>query len=543
MKAQRHLLIIFLLLLLGAGCARMGQPEGGKKDTTPPKVLAESPPNGTVHFNAKKIVIRFDELIKLDNPLQKVIFSPPLQYKPEIKPAGYPDRKIEIKFKQGETLRPNTTYTIFFGDAIRDFHEGNVLENYTYVFSTGPQLDSLKLQGRIISLPDGKLPENIIVGLYPAKDFSDSLVFRQPPYYITKADDKGYFELRNLPEGRFRLVSFSDENKNMTYQPGDERIGFVPQPVTVPSDTAYTLFLFTEPKTFALKDIQARSARHWVAGFQGDTRGIRPMVPGKTSINYIVDKEWHLWIKPVAKGEILNFYFIKNRDTLAHTRRKVMQQPVDTFVVQWDKNKLFPIDSLRLLTNMPLNKITAAGIHIHPRHSADRWRINEQGIWVFYPAPATERDTLSISIMPGTLENFAGLTNPDTLRQIIHLRPTTETGNYKIIWKDRPAGSLIAELTQGNDDKLIRRIRSHQDSVFVFRWLPPGKYHLRWIIDLNDNGRWDSGNWLQHRLPEPIVFYHKTIEIRARWDMEETFNSKTSGPAKGTNPKGLKGFR
>jgi len=530
-----------LSLMLGA-CARMGQPEGGKKDTVPPKVVAATPPSGTVNFHGDKIIIRFDELIQLDNPLQKVVFSPPLSKKTVIKPTGYPDRKIEIRFK--EPLRPNTTYTVFFGDAIKDFHEGNVLQNYSYVFSTGPQLDSLRLSGKVVSLPEGKLPDNVIVGLYPVKNFSDSLIYRRPPYYLTKAGMQGRFELRNLAAGDYYLIAFADENKNLTYQPGDERIAFLPKPVHLPSDSAHTLYLFAEPKRFNLKDIQARSARHWVASFEGDTRGIHPAVPGKTLKDYISgDNQWHLWIKPVSKGEKTEFLFLRQGDTLARLRRQIAEQPVDTFVVKWDKNELYPIDSLRLLTNMPLTRLTSSdGIRITPRHPKDRWRIDRQGLWIFYPAPATEREKIVLEIMPGTLENFAGLTNPDTLRQTVRLRPVTETGNYTLIWKDRPAGTIVAELTGPKGEKTVRRQVKERDSVFVFRYLPPGKYRLRFIIDLNGNGRWDEGSWRERRLPEPVVFYNKPIEIRARWDLEETFISRNKKSAGALPAKGFKGM-
>ncbi len=516
--------IIIILLLASGACARMGQPSGGDKDITPPKVIAETPPSGTVNFSANQILIKFDELIQLDNPLQKIVFSPPLDAKPDISPVGYPAREIRIRFKKA--LPRGRTYAIRFGDAIKDYHEGNVLQDYSYVFSTGPTLDSLQLKGRVVPLMRYDLPEKTLAGLYPADDFSDSLLFRKPPYYLARVDRKtGTFTLDHLKAGTYVLVVFSDKNGNLTYQPYDELIGFATQPVRIPADSVYRIPLFAERRPFDLENIAEKSAGHWTAKFKGSPRGVAIAVSGRRVLDYTDDQLWHIWLRPARKGDTLRFVFRRNGDTLAVRSARASLPPVDTLVFQWDKKRLFPVDSLRLLTNMPLTRTDVGKIDITPRRQGDSVALNRMGLPVFHFGYDEERTALQIRILPGALTAFNGLSNTDTLTTSVRFVPARETGNYTLVWPGAPQGNLIAELTDTKGEKIFRRLLTHEGKRFVFPYLKPGKYRLRFIRDLNGNGRWDPGRWIGRRPPEPVIIYPKIIEIRANWDVEETFQS------------------
>lgn len=504
-----------------ASCARMGQPTGGDKDTEPPRVVETVPPDGTTGFSGNKILIRFDEWITLDNPLQKIIISPPPRKKPQIKPAGYAAKQIEIRFS--EPLAPQTTYTVFFGDAIRDYHEGNVLENYTYVFSTGDRLDSLRLQGRVVSLPDGGVPEKTVVGLYRAEGFHDSLIYSQPPYYVTRARKDGSFTFEHLAPGLYRLVAFEDQNGNFTYQPGTEKVGFIKAPVRLPAKQDYTVYLFSEPAPFRLESLEERSGEHWVATVQGTPAGIEPVAAGKSIFHYFDPPHWHLWIWPVQKGESFELVWRKQKDTIARRTLQVTAPTVDTLVMKWDKQKLYPVDSIRLLTNIPLRIEDIHQIKIFPWRKGDRFRIDEQGLAVYYPKPDRTRDTISIRVLPRSFRTVTGIVNRDTVSTLVHIIPWEETGRLTVIWKDRPAVPVLAQLTDSKGQKIIRSVYSTEGQRFVFPFLPPGRYRLRFVLDTNRNRRWDNGSWAAQREPEKILFYPRPIEIRANWEKEETF--------------------
>ena len=530
----------WLLPLWLLSCARMGQPSGGDKDTTPPKVTAELPPSGTVNFSGKQIVIKFDELIQLDNPLQKVVFSPPLAVKPDISPVGYPAREIRIRFKA--PLPAGRTYAIRFGDAIKDYHEGNVLQDYTYVFSTGPALDSLKLTGKVIPTSGYDLPGKTFAGLYPAENFSDSLIYRQAPYYLARVDAKsGRFTLDHLKAGSYVLVAFSDKNGNLTYQPHDEQIGFVPQAVQVPTDSVFQIPLFAETRPFALENISEKSAGHWIVKFKGSAAGIEIETPGRRLLHYVDGENLHLWLRPARKGDTLHFVFRRGKDTLAARRVKASLPPVDTLVFQWDKKRLYPVDSLRLLANVPLTGMDVHKILVTPKRPGDSITLNRMGLPVFRFGFDEERSKAEIRILPGALTGFNGLANTDTLKTTVDFVPARETGNYTLVWPGAPKGHLIAELTGLKGEKIFRRLRVDNGRRFAFPYLLPGKYRLRFVRDTNGNGRWDTGSWKGRRLPEPVIVYPKIIEIRANWDVEEKFQSTGSSAPRA--PAGLRNVK
>ena len=176
------LLCVFLLLL--ASCARMGRPDGGWYDETPPRVIGASPADGGVNVTEKKVHIYFDEFIKLDNATEKVVVSPPQLEQPEIKSTG---KQIKVELK--DSLKANTTYTIDFSDAISDNNEGNPLGNYTYSFSTGDHIDTLEVSGHVVQADNLEPVKGILVGLYG--EMEDSCFIKKPMLRVARADSRG----------------------------------------------------------------------------------------------------------------------------------------------------------------------------------------------------------------------------------------------------------------------------------------------------------------------------------------------------------------
>lgn len=214
-KSRSYIVVMMAVGLILYGCANRGiGPQGGPKDVQPPTVLKETPENGTLNFNAKRIEIQFDEYVTLDDVSKNVLISPPQQYPPEIKAVG---KRVRIEFK--EPLKDSTTYTIDFGEALRDNNERNPLSDYHYSFSTGDYIDTLELYGTMINAEDLNPISGVIVGYH--SNLNDTAFERKPFDRIGKTNKEGEFSIKNIPPGTYRLWGLNDVSRDYCYQPGE----------------------------------------------------------------------------------------------------------------------------------------------------------------------------------------------------------------------------------------------------------------------------------------------------------------------------------
>ena len=198
-----NLRMLFLILsishfLIFFSCARMGTPDGGWYDEKPPQVLRTSPSDKSKSMHSKKISIYFDEFVKIAEATQRVIVSPPQMEMPDIKAVG---KKITIELK--DSLKPNTTYTIDFCDAITDYTEDNPMGNYTYSFSTGEQIDTLEVSGFVLDAVNLEPVKGILVGLY--NQMEDSIFRKQPMLRVARTDGNGHFTIKGVADGEYRI--------------------------------------------------------------------------------------------------------------------------------------------------------------------------------------------------------------------------------------------------------------------------------------------------------------------------------------------------
>jgi hypothetical protein len=225
------------LLFVCWGCAQQGSPAGGPRDEDPPFVLESDPPNYSIHFDAKRIEIKFNEYIVLDNVNQELIVSPPMEEKPEVK---LKKKTLIVQFE--EELKPYTTYTFNFGSAIKDLHEGNVLLNFEYVFSTGDVLDSLSVRGTLKYAADLTEPEEpISIMLY--NDLRDSVPLTEIPLYVGRSDDSGVFSVNNLRADVYKVFALKDGNNNFLFDLPTEEIAFLDTSLIVRAEFARMLLL------------------------------------------------------------------------------------------------------------------------------------------------------------------------------------------------------------------------------------------------------------------------------------------------------------
>ena len=218
---MKKLLYFFTLssLLLAVGCARMGSPDGGWYDDDPPRVVSATPADQSTNVTTQKITILFDEFIKLEDPTQNVIVSPPQLEMPEIQAKG---KKIVVELK--DSLKPNTTYTIDFSDAISDNNEGNPMGNFTYTFSTGEQIDTFEVAGYVIDASNLEPVKGISVGLY--NNLADSVFRKEPLMRVSRTDASGHFVIKGVAPGEYRVYALQDADGDFKFTQKSEMIAF-----------------------------------------------------------------------------------------------------------------------------------------------------------------------------------------------------------------------------------------------------------------------------------------------------------------------------
>ena len=214
-----------LFVSIFIGCARMGNPDGGWYDEKPPMVIGATPKDKATHIDSKKIRILFDEYIKIDNPTENVIISPPQMEMADIKGAG---KQILINLK--DSLHPNTPYTIDFSDAISDNNEGNPMGNYTYSFSTGENIDTLEVSGYVLEAENLEPIKGILVGLYDQME--DSAFHTSPMLRVARTDSRGHFVIKGIAPGSYRVYALQDADGNYRYNQKSEKIAFSHDSIT-----------------------------------------------------------------------------------------------------------------------------------------------------------------------------------------------------------------------------------------------------------------------------------------------------------------------
>jgi uncharacterized protein (DUF2141 family) len=220
-----HIFLLSVLLIISA-CAKINTPTGGPRDLLPPVVVKSIPANGSKNFTGQKVEIFFDEYVVLDKIAEKFMVSPPLEKKPRV---VIKNKSVVVEYD--DKLRDSTTYTFYFMDAIRDLNEGNILDNYQFVFSTGPVLDSLSVTGNVFNSFTLDPPEKMQVQLY--RNINDSAVLKTLPDYISRADENGYFRINNVRPGKYRLYALNDEDNSKTYNRVEEEFAFMDSLVSI----------------------------------------------------------------------------------------------------------------------------------------------------------------------------------------------------------------------------------------------------------------------------------------------------------------------
>ncbi|MGB5667975.1 MAG: Ig-like domain-containing protein [Maribacter sp.] len=532
---KRIFVYIFFFFIVTAlmQCARRGRPTGGPKDVTAPVLLKAEPDNMTTDFKATKIRLYFDELVKLKDVQEQLIVSPPLKYLPIITPQGGANKFVEITIK--DTLQENTTYTLNFGQSIVDNNEGNPNSFLTYVFSTGSYIDSLQVSGVVKDAFKQKADEFISVLLYGIDSaYTDSTIYKKPPNYITNTlDSTVIFTLKNLKEGKYAMFAIKDESKNNMFDQNTDKIAFIQDTVSLPTDSTYLLTLFKEIPDYKISVPSLATNNKIIFGYRGDGKDIEistlSVLPD--TIRTIITKErdkdtLNFWFTPFEMDSLL--FAVKNEtlkvvDTFTIKNRKV---GTDTLLLKANqRGSLSFKESFNIQANTPLISVDSTKISLMNKDSlAVDFKINLDSIGnkVDFDFKVEPNENYKLDLLPGAISDFFGSVN-DTLNFNLSTNSYADYGNLSLnIICGIDSYPILVQLTD-EKGKIEQEIYAKGPQLFEFNTIKPAKYLVRVIFDANGNRKWDTGNYLKKIQPEKVSYYPDVIEVRANWELEQTF--------------------
>ena len=530
----RNFFVVFLALFLFSNCAKKGSPTGGPKDTIPPLIIKSNPENFTTQFTGDEIRIYFDEYIKLKDLQKNLIISPPLKYQPVITPLS--TSKV-LKIKILDTLKENTTYSFNFGKSIVDNNEENAFDYFTYIFSTGTYIDSLKLSG---SVKDALLlspEEAVTIGLYEINEtFTDSIVYQEKPTYVAVTKDSTYqFQLNYLKEGNYKLLALQESNSDYIFQPRKDKIGYLEQAITIPTDSSYTLSLFKEALPYKIARPSHLSKNKIQFGYEGnaDSLTLSPIFStpegyastqfrdrNSDSIYYFFKPEFDL-----EQTDTLHFLAknMNQKDTLIVKLRDLYADSLK--VSKLSANTLSPKDTVQILGNNPLTAIDVEKITVLDKDSlqiAVSTFLDTKKNIASILFSITDEQEYRVRILPEAISDFFENKFMDTLSYRFNTKAVSDYGTITFSLQNAKEFPLIVQLVD-EKFKLIDSNYLTENSPSYFDYLNPGKYYIRLIYDTNQNGRWDTGDYLKKQQPEKVIYYPTFIEVRANWDLPETF--------------------
>jgi hypothetical protein len=449
--------ILSISFIGGSGCANIVPPEGGFRDSIAPVLKKASPVDSSRNFQGNKINFTFDEYVQVDNFQQNVIVSPIQKNLPT-----YTSRLNTLSVRIKDTLEPNTTYTINFGESIKDVNEGNIMKNFTYVFSTGPFIDSLTFRGNVFVAETGQADTTLIVILH--KKAEDSVVAKERPRYMTKLDGKGNFSFKNLPSGTFYVYALKDESRMYRYNP-KQLFAFADSPVVVRQNTtpvtlyAYEAVKISEPASPSTPTTKQNAA---------DKRLKFQTTIQNGSSQDMLQKFSLLFERPLRKFDSAKVRFVTDTTytpVTGYTWSKDSTKKKVTLNYTWTENTLY---------HLILQKDFAA-------------------------------DTLGQQLLRADTISFTTMKNSDYGKLIIRFRNLDLSKNP------------VLQFVQAGDVKISFPLTGE---VFSQAFFLPGEYDLRLLYDANKNGVWDPGQFFgKHKQPEIVkpVSERKVI-VKKNWD-------------------------
>lgn len=447
----------FALLQMG-GCANIVPPSGGPRDSIPPYAVYAKPKDSSTQIAPREILISFNEYISTSAMQEQLIVSPNIKNNPLV------DQRLNmLRIRLSDSLEANTTYSFQFGNAVRDVNEGNIAQDFTYVFSTGNSIDTGRLFGKVVLAETGMVDSTLIALLHPIE--KDSAIFKDKPLYYTRVNGAGKFQFNFLPSKDFNLFILPNDY-NKRYDDSTKLFAFIDQKVN-PSSTKDSIQLYAfeaSPKSEkkSTSTIAAKNAKRQAA-----------------SLKYTSNLEGKE--KDILSPLFLNF-----------------ETPIrinDSFPIRITDTNLAPIEGLTVTITPTQEKQVAIGFP---------WEENTN-YKIILPQYAL-RDSLS---------NF--LTKADTIRFKTKEEKSYGTALIRINGYQQFEQPVLLLL----QDQKVKFSYPISQNILRIPLLPPGEYQLKILSDKNQNGRWDTGRYHTiKRQPELVRNLNLNLTIKANWDNE-----------------------
>lgn len=521
---------VFLVGFWLVSCAQQIPPTGGKKDIIPPKLLKSIPLNQQTNYQGKTVELFFDEYIEVQNLQQKLLITPNVNqedYEFKAKPTS-----LLVKFKKD--LDSNKTYSLNFGDAVKDFAEKNPAQNLRFVFSTGLAIDSASIQGEVRDTETDNPIFDALVGLYKVSDTLNPE--KMKPYYFARTDSSGIYKIENVQADMYRLITITDNNRTLTYQPKSEKIGFQRDSIyikasdqlteqnlkvfqadftppkfkgTLPRVKDYSLLFDKGIKDFKITYLNKGDS---LVGFQPNPKEIKlynvltktDTIPIKITVRDSLGLE-------LVHSQKIKFRESKNTSKVKEGDREtlgVQLSPSPNEEVTKDFEVAFTFTKPIVKYDLSLIKLTSDSAKTEKLNATTfAWSNNNTRLVLNTKISARKKLQL---ILPKNA--FFSVQN-DTLK--------ADTLNYKMANEDDYAivkgsvkGAKTNVIVELLDEKyaVIKSKITQKDYEFVF--VKPGTYFVRTTIDANNNGKWDTGNYKKKQQPERIVYFSDAFKVR-----------------------------
>ena len=503
----KYFFFCFISTVLLLQCASIQSPSGGEKDTNPPIVLSSVPKQAEIKVKPSMIEILFDEYFVLKNLANELLISPPLNKAPIISQKG---KRLFIELQ--EELNNNSTYTLNFGKGIADYHEGNVLDNYSLVFSTGAELDSLKIQGSISTCLDKTLHEDVIVGIYQTDSLAkDSTIYLNKPDYFSLIDEQNQFYIKYIRDGSYELIAFKDANANYKYDGASEQIAFHDKIININDSIAYNLWLFSEEDKLKLLDNKQNGRIHWAYNKEIDTATFH----ADTTLKYF---------SKIKKDSLFLWPYNMSSDS-AYVWAKVGQR-CDSILIKKDNLKrtinILPLSSdylkdsenLHLKTSAPITTIDSTKIELIADSVQIDFTLTKGDFTLDIEFEHLVNKEYDLIIHKGAIKGINKSEN-DSTNISFYTKDESVLAGLKINTTLRDTVYFIELLKEG---VILETICAGKP--LYFEKLLPARYEMRLIVDSNQDGKWTPGNYFENVLPEKVYYYPELINLRANWELE-----------------------
>lgn len=506
--------IITIIILFLQSCANMLAPTGGQVDKSAPKLIKSFPRNYSTNFKADKIELEFNEYIVLKDIQNQLIVSPG-NIETDIKKSG---KKLIINFKN--KLEDSTTYILNFGNAISDYTESNINKEFKFIFSTSENIDSLNISGRLIDAYKTDAVKEALICLYTDVN-DDSIIYKNKPVYTTKTDDNGNFIFTNLKENNYKLIALSESNNNKIYDSQDEQIAFIDTTLKITKNTDLNLIKLFKEIPIKTKIIEKKIEYQKVEFILNKKYSNYKITENNSELDTILYNNdldtINVYYKNKIDSSVLYFQFEDRIDTVKFKLPKNIKSK--KLVI--DVNSKNDTDKIIIYSNNKIKNVINDSIILYEDSNKINYSLikGDNKIELNYDFDTNKK--YKLNIRDSSIIDFQNIKNT-AIKKDIEFNKDVDFGILDLKFK----GNIKNKIIEIYNDKniIINKVDLNKEHHITLKKLNAGSYKIRIIEDLNNNKKWDTGNYLKKIQPEPISYYKEEIKIRANWELELEIN-------------------